>query len=357
MKAMDFLTLVGELDEGAVAHTIPMKKQKTGKQKKRRALWVAAAACFCACLLGFSAWFFLPPMGAFHNDQRIVVIRVDDRLISYEILKQGTMSRFERMLLPNEPGEVLVRHKDCTFYRVADASDLVYLIMVDRDGKTSVLEYEDYVSTVGMDMTDSMLTENGWFTDGDIAALNQSTPPTMGEVWETVYGVTSSAGLQSIRFEKVHAFEGGVESKVRVKAVTVRDQEALARLYGMLVPMIPADYGQKLDFGQVGAHDEAYLNGEAPLCAQTARDLTITLASGRRVKLSYYPATGLLHQRGTRFYIMLAESDNRWLIDLAGIDMAWRDWGTEKSPSTPKGDGCETATVPEATVTEKPIDP
>lgn len=350
MKAMDFLTLVGELDEVALA--------PADKQKKHRPLWMAAAAaCFCACLLGFSAWFFLPPMGAFHDDQRTVVIRVDDRLISYEILDQDTMSRFERTLLPDEAGEVLARHRDHTFYRVADASDLVYLIMVDGDGKTSVVEYEDYVPTVGMDMTDSMLTENGWFTDGDIAALNRSAPPTMGEVWETVYGVTSAAGLQSIRFEKTHAFEGGVESKVRVKAVTVRDQEALGRLYGMLVPMIPADYGQEPDFGWVGTQDEAYLNGEVPLCAQTARDLTITLASGRQVKLSYYPATGLLHQRGTRFYTMLSESDNRWLIDLVGIDMAWRDWGTEKSASTPQGDGCETATVPEATVTEKPIDP
>lgn len=346
MKAMDLLTLMGELDEVMTAPAI--------KPPKRRSLWVAAAACLCACMLGFSAWFFLPPATVISNDLQLVVIRIDDRLVSYEILKTNTMSRFERMRLPDDPGEVLGRHKDCTFYRVAGESDLVYLIMVDGDGKTSVLEYEDYVPTVGMDMTDSLLTENGWFTDGDIAALNRVTEPTMGEVLETVYSVTSADDWKSVGFGKVHAYKGGVADTVRVKAVTVRDRETLAKLYRLLAPMIQADYGQRLDFGSVDVHDEAYLNGEAPLSAQTARDLTVTLASGRRVILSYYPATGLLHQRGTDFYIVLSQIDNEWLIDLAEIDMNWKDWGTEKEPVY--GEGCETATVPQAPTTEKPAD-
>ena len=88
MKAMDFLTLLGEMDETMAAPVV--------EQKKRRPLWVAAAACFCACLLGFSAWFFLPPMTVQNNDLRLVVSRVDDRLISYEILKTSVMSRFEK---------------------------------------------------------------------------------------------------------------------------------------------------------------------------------------------------------------------------------------------------------------------
>ena len=54
MKTMDFLTLLGELDEEAV-QAPAMKRKKT----KKRILWGAVAACFCACLLGFSAWFFL----------------------------------------------------------------------------------------------------------------------------------------------------------------------------------------------------------------------------------------------------------------------------------------------------------
>lgn len=346
MKAMEFLTLLGELDETATA---PVEKNK-----KRRPLWVAVAACFCACILGFSAWFFLPPMTVTNNDLQLVVIRIDDRLVSYEILKPNSMSRFEWMLLPDEPGKMLCRHKDCTFYRIAGADDLVYLIMVDGNGETSVLEYEDYVPTAGMDMTDSLLTENGWFSDVDIAALNGITNPTMGEVWETVYGVTSADDLQSIRFEKVHSYEGGVERKVRVKAVTVKDRKTLARLYGLLAPMIRADYGQELDFGSVGAHDEAYLSGKAPLSAQTNRDLTLTLTSGRQVTLSYYPATGLLRQRGTEFYTVLSEADNEWLIELAEIDMEWKDWGTEKVQDPAIGKGDETAVVPPIPENDQP---
>ncbi len=338
MKTMEFLTLLGELDEAAATPVV--------NRKKHRALWVAAAACFCACLLGFSAWFFVPPMGVVTNDMRLVVIRIDDRLVSYEIIKQKELSRFERALLPDKPGEVLCTHGGCTFYRIAGAEDLTYLIMIDENGARSVLEYEDYVSTVGMDMTDSLLTENGWLTDGDIAALNGLTKPTMEEVLETIYGVASADDLQSIRFEKMHAYRGSVDSRVRVKAVTVKDGEALARLYRLLAPMLPADYGQKLDFGSVGAHDEAYLKGQAPLDAQINRDLTVTLASGRRVTLSYYPATGLLRQRGTEFYTVLSEADNEWLIALVGIDMEWKDWGTEKA--LVYGDGCETATAPHA---------
>ena len=337
MKAMEFLTLLGELDETAAA--------PVATKAKRRSLLVAAAACFCTCLLGLAAWLFLPPMTVVNEDLRLVVIRIDDRLVSYEIVDQQTMSRFERALLPDEAGEVLCIHGDCTFYRVAGADDLGYLIMVDGNGKTSILEYEDYVSTVGMDMTDSMLTANGWFTDADIAALDGITAPTMGEVLETVYGVTSAEGIRSVRFEKGSAYEGGVDGKVRVRAVTVRDGEARERLYGLLASMIPADYGQELDFGTVGVWDEAYLSGNAPLSAQVNRDLTVTLASGRRVTLSYYPATGLLRQRGTEFYAVLSEADNQWLIALAEIDMGWKDWGTEKADGY-AGENCETATTP-----------
>ena len=77
MKAMDLLTLMGELDEVMTAPVI--------KPPKRRSLWVAAAACLCACMLGFSAWFFLPPATVISNDLQLVVIRIDDRLVSYEI--------------------------------------------------------------------------------------------------------------------------------------------------------------------------------------------------------------------------------------------------------------------------------
>lgn len=349
MKAMDLLTLMGELDEVMTAPAI--------KPPKRRSLWVAAAACLCACMLGFSAWLFLPPATVISNDLQLVVIRIDDRLVSYEILKTNTMSRFERMRLPDDPGEVLCRHKDCTFYRVAGESDLVYLIMVDGDGKTSVLEYEDYVPTVGMDMANSLLTENGWLTDGDIAALNGITPPTVGEILSTIYGVTSGEDLGRIRFEKSHTYRGGVEEKVKVPTVTVKEEGDVERLYRLISAMTPLERGQTIELDTVTPNDDAYLNGETPLSAQTVRRMVLTPDNGHTVVVYYHPAAATLYQPGSSQYMaLLSQEDNEWLIDLAQIDMAWRDWGTEKIPGPQKGDGCETATVPEAAVTEKPID-
>lgn len=349
MKTMDFLTLLGELDETAAAPVV--------KPNKHRPLWAAVAACFCACLLGFSAWFFLPPTSVISDDLQLVVIRIDDRLVSYKILKTNTMSRFERMRLPDDPGEVLCRHKDCTFYRVAGESDLFYLIMVDGEGKTSVLEYEDYVPTVGMDMTDSLLTKNGWFTEEDIAALNGTAPPTLGEILSVIYGVTSGEDLGSIRFEKSHTYRGGVEEKVKVPTMTVKEERDVERLYRLISAMTPLERDQTMDFGTVTPHDDAYLEGEAPLSAQTIRRMVLTPDNGHTVVVYYHPAAATLYQPGSNQYTaVLSQEDNEWLIALAKIDMAWRDWGTEKEPTSQKGDGCEIATVPEAAVTEKPID-
>ena len=341
MKAMELLTLLGELEEGA-AEAVP-----TLRKNKRRPLRVAAAACLCACLVGFAAWFFLPPANTTAHVQYLTVVRVGDRLLSYEILKTDTLSPFARLLLPRKPGELLATHGDSSFYRARGEDDLVYIIQQRSDGSYAVLKFHDYISVVGEDMTGSEWYTAGWLTDEDIAALHDAATPTMGEIWETVYGVTSREDIQSVRFEKDSAYNDGVSKGVKITPVTVKDSEDLARIYDLLVSMTPAESGQELPYDHVDVHDEAYLSGEKPLSTQVNRDLTVTLASGRKLTFSYYPATGLLLRRGTRFYTILAETDNEWLINLAEIDMAWRDWGTEKAYDGP-AEGDETAVAPTA---------
>ena len=343
MKTMDFLTLLGELDEVAAA--------PVDKRKKRRSLWVAAAACFCACLLGFSAWFFLPPVYATTNELILTTIRVENRLACYRVVDTEQMSRFERLLLPDDPGEILCTHGSTTFYRVKGANDLVYLLG-EKDGRYTLYEFEDFTSLIGVDMRDSYWYESGWLTDEDIAAFDCETKPTMGEILERIYGAASFKDIKSIRFEKDGASGGSVGKRIRVKAVTVKDNGALERLYGLLASMTPADYGQAMDFGSVHVHDEAYLKGEQPLSDQVNRDLTITLTSGHRVTVTYYPNVGLLHQGGMDLYTVLSEADNAWLIDLAAIDMEWRDWGTEKA--LVYGEDCETAVAPPIPEAEQP---
>jgi hypothetical protein len=43
-------------------------------------------------------------------------------------------------------------------------------------------------------------------------------------------------------------------------------------------------------------------------------------------------------------YTILSEADTAWLIDLAKIDMEWRDWGTEAPVIA--GEDDETAVSP-----------
>ena len=344
MKAMDFLTLLGDLDEGAVADTAPVMKQKARKQKKRRALWVAAAACFCACLLGFSAWFFLPPNVVMNDSSIITVIRVEDQLFCYKVIRTKAMSRFELLLLPEERGEVLAVHGDSTFYRAAGEEDLEYIFQIDGDGKQRLLRFDDYVNTAGVDMTTSYWYESGWLDDEDIAALQGGGDGTMGEILKIVYGVDSAEDIRSIRFSK-YGDEDSVSRRVRIKTVRITDRETVARIYGMLASMTSMAYGQEWHSGSASARDEAYLKGEKPLSVQVDREITVTLTSGRELTFYYYPVTGFVRRNRPEFYTVLSEADNEWLIALAEIDMEWKDWGTEKDYEY-GGEGCETATTP-----------
>ena len=338
MKTMDLLTLLGELDEEAV-QAPAMKRKKT----KNRILW-GAVACLCACMLGFSAWFFLPPNVVMNDSSIITVIRVEDQLFCYKVIRTKAMSRFELLLLPDEPGEVLMTHGDSTFYRVAEAEDLVYIIQIDGGGKQTVLEFHDYVNTAGVDMTTSYWYESGWLDDEDIAALQGGGDGTMGEILKIVYGVDSAEDIRSICFGK-YGDEDSVSRRVRIKKVRITDKETVARIYGMLASMTSMAYGQEWHSGSASARDEAYLNGEKPLSVQVDREITVTLASGRELTFYYYPVTGFMRRNRPEFYTVLSEAENEWLIALAEIDMEWKDWGTEKE-HVYGGEGDETATIP-----------
>lgn len=339
MKAMDFLTLLGELDEGAV-------HPPAVKHKKRRALWGAVAACLCACMLGFSAWFFLPPSTATSQSLVGTVIRVEDRLVSYKIIKTETMSRYARSRLPDEPGGVLAVHGDSTFYRAAGEADLVYIIQIDGSGKQTILEFCDYVNTAGVDMKTSYWYTSGWLSDEDIRILEsgQELLP-WGEILETIYSVSSARDIASVRFSKSGSDNSSVGDAVRVRTVTVKDAETLEKLYALFPRLHTEGYGYEPPITSVHARDEAYLNGERPLSVQINRTVTVILTGGRELTVTYYPAEGVLKQNSTGYYTILSDAENGWLIDLAEIDMGWRDWGTEKAPDY-NNEGCETATSP-----------
>lgn len=346
MKTMEFLTLLGELDEGELTSAAPVVKIRSNKRKKRRALWTAAAACFCACVLGFSAWFFLPPPVADAQALVCTVVRVEDRLVSYKVIKTQTLSRFARLRLPDEPGELLTVHGDSTFYRAAGEGDLVYLIQIDGSGKQTILEFYDYVNTAGVDMTTSYWYTSGWLDDEDIRMLESGKEPApWDDILETIYSVSSARDIASVKFSKSDSDRSSVGDSVRVKTVTVRDAETLKKLYDLFPRLHLEGYGDEPPLSSVHACDEVYLNQERPLSVQINRTVTVTLTSGRELTVSYYPAEGVLKQNSTGYYTILSDAENQWLISLAEIDMEWRDWGTEKAPDY-GGEGCETAVAP-----------
>lgn len=345
MKAMDLLTLFGKLDDSLLTPPEPTAPaRRTVKVTRCRALTWVAAACVCIGLLGFAAWFFVPPLTVTDNSYQITVIRLEDRLAAYRYINTRAMSRFEKFLLPDTPGELLAIHGGCRFYRAEGEDDLVYILQETGNGDYDLLTFDGYVPFVGIDMTESYWYTSGWLTDEDLAALQGGEEPTLMDLLDTIYSVASAEDIEWVRFSKSGAYNGGVSKEVKVKSVTVTDRQAIERLYGLFPRFHTEEYGQQRDYGYVNAHDKAYLTGQKPLSAQVNREVTIRLTSGREIICQYFPATGVLRQNVYKMYTNLSEEDNAWLIDLAEIDMAWRDWGTEAPPFN--GEGCETATVP-----------
>lgn len=338
MKSMDLLTLLGELDDARL--TAPARRT-VGMPPYRRALKWVAAACVCIGLLGFAAWFFVPPLTVTENSYQFTVIRVEDRLTSYRYIDPRPLSRFERLGLPDAPGELLTTHGGHRFYRAAGEEDLVYILQEREDGGYDLLQFDGYVPTVGIGQ--SYWYTSGWLTDEDIAALTVGETPSMMNLLNIIYSVDSAEDIAWVRFEKSNAYNGEVSKRVKVKSVTVTDRAAIERLYQLFPRFHTEDYGHLHNYGYVDTRDEAYLTGKAPLSAQVNRDVTIRLTSGREISCKYYPATGLLRQNVFEMFTNLTEAENRWLIALAKIDMEWRDWGIETAPAY--GEGCETATT------------
>jgi hypothetical protein len=343
MKSMELLTLLGELAEDTVYESASAGERRRNLGR-RRIPRIMAAVCACLLLAVFSVWFFTP--GSFdvtENGGLWTVVRVGDRLMFYRNVRESALSPYQRLRLPRKQGEMLDEQGFFTFYRVADRDDLVYILTDWPKGEPVVLEFQEAAYWPDVNLRDTEWYAAGRIDDEDIAALEQMRMPTLGEVLETIYGVRSGEDIRRVRFQKDDADNSSFGKRVRVKAVTTRDAEEISRIYTLLCGMTPRDERQEISFGHVGMHDEAYLKGEAPLSGQVNRDIAVELESGYTLRFTFYPAVGILRQTGTDMLAVLSEEDTAWLIDLAKIDMEWRDWGTEAPHAPAEGD--ETATV------------
>lgn len=359
MKSMEFLTLLGDLDDSILTTETAPARTASGTKKHRRALWASIAACLCVCCLAFSAWFFIPPSVNSAQAAKFVVIRLDDRLASYYEIKTKTLSRFERLRLPDTPGEVLCTHGENVFYRAEGEEDLTYVIQKRGDGSYVVLKFEDYVSTTGIDMRESYWYTTGWLTDEDIAALNDS-PVSYGEdILRDIYDVDAPEDIVRIKFEKADFDNSSVGKSVKVKSVTVKDKSTITKLYDRLAQMEALPMGVPLT--RVFADDKAYLQGVSPLSIQTDRKVTVTLQGGREIEYFYSPVDRVLCSTAPlgSYFVTLTEEENALLIRLCNIDLTWQDHGQIRHPEgnqvTSQAASPEDATETTAmTTSEKP---
>ena len=181
----------------------------------------------------------------------------------------------------------------------------------------------------------------GFLTDADIPLLRRDETYTFGYVLEKICGVTSAEDIVRVRFEKTETGSFDWERRVKVRAVTLRDSDTLARMYTILAGMVRAPMDAK-PADAVGIRDAAYLAGKQPLALQTERKVIVTLRDGTELTLAYLPASAQFDG-----WEALTEADNAWLIAAAEIDMAWRDWGTME-PERDDAAASATAKVKEA---------
>ena len=64
----------------------------------------------------------------------------------------------------------------------------------------------------------------------------------MGEILESIYGVTDASEIRYVKLEKDDAYNDKISKKVRVKPITVRDDKEIDRFFELLSEMRPAEF-------------------------------------------------------------------------------------------------------------------
>lgn len=298
------------------------------KVPRRLQRWLTAAASIALVLgLGiFSVWFFTPSdtWGASENALRLTVVRVDDKMASYAF---SDMSPYESGMLASWRGEPYREHGGTRFYCVKGAEDLSRLIMENDEG-LHLMRFESWLQPMSFDRWQTSLWyTSGYLTDEDIVALDAESQITYGDTLSIIYGVDSAEGVRSIKFSDADIDKTDVGDSIKIKPVTLRDGESIERMYGILCSMTVRGAWQ--GWVRIFADNEQYKNGTQPLSEQTERSITVTLASGHKLRFDYSPTSGIIKKYGDGYGAELSEQDNEWLISVAEIDIQYRYYGDD----------------------------
>ena len=331
MRGKDLLDAVAYIDPDLI------EEAENRGVTRRPALWkriVRAAAVFLLFAVGIGVlglWLFVPMDGG-EEALRVSYVQIGDRLALYTAVRT---SRFDRLTLPYRTGEL---YAGSFVYRVKGSDNLAVLLREKGDGTLEPYRFRSFVP-IGEDSL-------GWLrfaeTDPPIDpdSLRRGGTYAFGEVLELIYSVNSPEEFAGVRFSKADFDRSSVGKRVSVDPVSVKDAESLGRIWDILRRLVRAEE-EAVPAARIGAESPAYLDAMAPLSIQTDREVTVRLKNGEELRFLYSPGSGTFSENMSVLYEPIEEADNRWLTELAEIDTAWRDWGTNPLPF-----GAETA-VPE----------
>lgn len=200
------------------------------RKKHHPARWIAAAACL-VLLLGAAFWFGNRPTGveamlaavAQHGNVDTVLefafVPVGDRVAVYHC--EGRSDKLAEYLGVNHAAD---------WYRTNVSGNLKYLIRRDAEGSLSLWVFSNFVVESSDDET--WLREQ--YPDADYSTY------TYGEVYETIYGVTSAEQIQSITAapSKSNNTDFGKEIQQQVGTHTYTDRADIETFYRATVDVV-----------------------------------------------------------------------------------------------------------------------
>lgn len=317
-------TAVSQISDDYIAEAAEYNAASRAPRKTWRWLTAAASIILVFGLGIFSVWFFTPSdmWRASTNALQLTVVRVDDKMASYAFVD---MSPYEVTMIESWRGELYRQHGDARFYRIKGQNELSSLILENDDG-LRLVEFESWIQPMSADRWQtSYWYDYGYVTDADIAALDAESEIFYGDTLRIIYGVESAEDIVSAKFEDADIDKTDIGDGIKIKSVTLRDGESLARIYEILCGMTERDAWQ--GWVRIFAHDEQYKNGILPLSEQTERRVTVTLAGGYQLRFDYSPTSSIIKKYGVGVGAELSEQDNAWLISVAGIDMQYHYYG------------------------------
>lgn len=348
MKGRELFLAIGEVrdawiaDADTGAEDAPPKKDRRGNWMRRLG---AVAACFLVLLtVGycFIDWYY--PLGPHAEVLRTKPLVLHNRLMYYELVRLG---EGQQAMLPHRRGEYVGNLQGTEVWHLQGRQDYAELIF--HDGEAWQLGRINQYSGLAEGWTYDPVENADW----PIAALLSpeewakidTSPYTLAEVLRNIYDAECAEDIAWVRFEKSGIDNTQIGQSVKVKTVTLRDEEEIALMWEIMTSLTP-----------IGHYDERpqpkVLPPEDVRAVQIVRDVAVSFKNGAVLEFEYNPAGGedcaLFYRIAGHDYFYLTVEQNHTLIDLAGIS-----YDPTPIPETepPRGvDATETARPPETAV-------